>query len=636
MATFQEPLCSSESDDSEDEFAAVEEVPENSADENPENLNEEISENLISTQTSNPSKKQSVNENDTMVTVTYTDSEGTFKDKDVAVDSLSLRKPEQKQSLLDNKAAPDKSAPQPAAPDKPTPNAESKSKPSETKPTENKVEITKPASSSAPTTDHPQKVATSIKQEKDGLNLTHEARESTPQTTESVLKQVNQSKKTDAKPETDQDDAKELGNQLVSDWGDKIINFVEFISPFAVQAYESLPRSMSEISLPAVTLPEVSLPAVTLPEVSLPTITISLPSMSSGKQYMLSVLKEAHSYIDKVYDHNAAMCIFGILLALFGGSFPICIAVWSAIQIGGLSTLEQSWAAMCKEMEAVYKEVQTNDSIKDILDTNNDGVVDLSEMLHFGFEFLKGDKKVKSEMYGLAYKLFAAIEPVEMHRAMSGFYTVGFSVLATLQSTFARQFTTGIQIGQLVSNTFQTKLGPKIGAMIPEDYKKWAPSMMGWGCSAFGLMISFPMYWFHMAGCWAWCYSVFVGYTMVMDHFLAYAETSEALKEIAKALTTNSVLIKFVVIYLCVLHQWEILTVAFLFMCARIKYTLLTETTSETIGVPPTLLESDIREVIRLGAQSAEPVPEVDPIRPAAVSDALEHPDEDGMALLMG
>lgn len=117
-------------------------------------------------------------------------------------------------------------------------------------------------------------------------------------------------------------------------------------------------------------------------------------------------------------------------------------------------------------------------SAKAMVDTNNDGYISLQEKLSFLKVFINGSRDEKLMILNEFRCIFIAIDPQEIMMAVSGFWAVCITVIATLRSKFAKDVALGVNIGDMMCKSVAVYIRPWLRRQFNEDMKQWSDFLL--------------------------------------------------------------------------------------------------------------------------------------------------------------
>lgn len=175
--------------------------------------------------------------------------------------------------------------------------------------------------------------------------------------------------------------------------------------------------------------------------------------------------------------YNAVTFIIGTILCFFGGFYPTTFAALQAAGHGGLKTVVSSISDLSQELLIIVEENKKDDKE----DKDGDGVPDSKQVE--GKEFVK--RKIQ-----LCLK---KMDPEKVNNAIAALYTVWLSVLAVLKIEFARTVALALTISDFMKKPTDRFILPIMERIIPQDYQRWCPVLVGWITKSIGMSIAWKI-----------------------------------------------------------------------------------------------------------------------------------------------
>jgi len=179
----------------------------------------------------------------------------------------------------------------------------------------------------------------------------------------------------------------------------------------------------------------------------------------------------------KKLPYNVVTFIFGAVLCFFGGCYPTTFAALQAAGHGGLTTLVKSLSDLSQEIIIIVEENKKDDKE----DKDGDGVPDSKQVE--GKEFIK--RKIQL--------CLTKMDPEKVNNAIGALYTVWLSVLAVLKIKFARTVALALTIADFVKKPTDRYILPIMERVIPQDYQRWNPVLLGWLTKSIGMSIAWKI-----------------------------------------------------------------------------------------------------------------------------------------------
>jgi hypothetical protein len=104
----------------------------------------------------------------------------------------------------------------------------------------------------------------------------------------------------------------------------------------------------------------------------------------------------------------------------------------------------------------------------DKVDDDGDGKADVDEL---------ATKEFVQRKFLLVMK---KMDPQKVDRALSSIYQVWLAVAAVLTIEFARAISLALSIAEFIKQPTNRYIAPIIKKVVPDDYDKWVPIILGW------------------------------------------------------------------------------------------------------------------------------------------------------------
>jgi len=197
--------------------------------------------------------------------------------------------------------------------------------------------------------------------------------------------------------------------------------------------------------------------------------------------------KEAAKHKTKLLNNvlqEWACLVFGVFICLFGGRFPVLVAILVAVrQSGQWPELKKDLKAVCDVMEDVVEVIHEDDIVK-ALDENSDGKVSLEEIAVGLGEEGKG-------LLVLAFPLIMKrVDPIILNNALCSIWAISCSIVVTVQSKFAQVIAMGTYVGEIVCGGAARHIIPVLVGHMAPQYKIWADYLMFSFARLCGIVIS--------------------------------------------------------------------------------------------------------------------------------------------------
>lgn len=193
--------------------------------------------------------------------------------------------------------------------------------------------------------------------------------------------------------------------------------------------------------------------------------------------YLVQAYGFARAAWEKLQPYNPQQffpVIAGLAMCFFGGSYLVLIAAAEAIRLS-------VWERLSTAVKILYKnyciawEANRKDNERD---DDNDGVADVDQ--------ISSQQLFTRKVYLIA----KSVDPEQTAEAVSALWTGFLSVLATIRIKFAQFITLGCAMGDMARDSFGPKLEPLVRDALPNELKKWAPTLVRQIFSTLGVMIA--------------------------------------------------------------------------------------------------------------------------------------------------
>jgi hypothetical protein len=146
------------------------------------------------------------------------------------------------------------------------------------------------------------------------------------------------------------------------------------------------------------------------------------------------------------------------------GNSELSFAAIQAAEHGGRKTVVEAVSDLAEEAMIIIEESKKDDKE----DKNKDGVKDV-------------DQITKKEYMTRKTKLvLKKMNPEKVDKAIAAMYRVWLAVIAVLTIQFARTISLALTISDFLRMPVDRFIAPTINIVMPADYKKWVPIVLGW------------------------------------------------------------------------------------------------------------------------------------------------------------
>jgi hypothetical protein len=174
---------------------------------------------------------------------------------------------------------------------------------------------------------------------------------------------------------------------------------------------------------------------------------------------------------------NALHFIFGLVICFFGGTFPTLFAALKAAEFGGRKAVAEALTALSEEALIIIEESKKDDSA----DEDKDGIRDVDQV---------GGQELLRRKFLLVLK---KINPQKVNDALGAIYKVWLAVMAVLSIQFARTVSLSLTISSFLEMPCKRVVQPAVSILIPKDYKKWVPVVLGWICKSIAISLAWSI-----------------------------------------------------------------------------------------------------------------------------------------------
>lgn len=171
----------------------------------------------------------------------------------------------------------------------------------------------------------------------------------------------------------------------------------------------------------------------------------------------------AHSNVDS----DLLRAAFGLWLCFFGGTFPVLIAAYEALQLSHGDSTYSSLCAITSEVKVIIQENAKDDA----RDDDGDGQADVDQL------------DAKSLVVRKARLVATKCNPEKINTALAGLSATFLGVVATLKLQFAQTIAMSLSIAELLQlYVVDGRLQPLVESIAPDEYSKWVPVLLRWLC----------------------------------------------------------------------------------------------------------------------------------------------------------
>jgi hypothetical protein len=161
----------------------------------------------------------------------------------------------------------------------------------------------------------------------------------------------------------------------------------------------------------------------------------------------------------------------GLVYCFAGGYYPTLFAAIQAARHCG-------WEIMCQA----------------ILDLTDEAVAAI-DALNVAEENLDQEepKTARQVILEKTRIVLITVDPMKINQATAALYTTWMGVSAVLEREFARTIALAVSIGGYVTPIAKFVLGRPLYFVIPSDYHRWVPVLVGWSCKGIAMSIAWKI-----------------------------------------------------------------------------------------------------------------------------------------------
>lgn len=171
----------------------------------------------------------------------------------------------------------------------------------------------------------------------------------------------------------------------------------------------------------------------------------------------------ARTYIEKL-PANAFNFLVGFIFCFFGGLYPVLFAAIQAAEHGGRKAVMDALHDISDEILKIVDESKKDDKV----DADGDGKADVDQI------------QTKEFVQRKLLLVLKKMDPHKVDNALSSMYRVWLAVAAVLTIEFARAISLALAIAEFLKQPIDRYVSPFIKKLVPDDYDKWVPVILGW------------------------------------------------------------------------------------------------------------------------------------------------------------
>jgi hypothetical protein len=161
---------------------------------------------------------------------------------------------------------------------------------------------------------------------------------------------------------------------------------------------------------------------------------------------------------------NVIKFIIGFIFCFFGGLYPVLFAAVEAAEQCGRAQVMTALGEISDEILKIVDESKKDDKV----DADGDGKADVTQ--------IEGKELVARKTKLVMRKM----DPKKVDDAIGRIYQVWMAVAAVITIEFARAISMALAIAEFMKCPVDRFIAPTIQLVIPDDYDKWIPVVLGW------------------------------------------------------------------------------------------------------------------------------------------------------------
>jgi len=165
---------------------------------------------------------------------------------------------------------------------------------------------------------------------------------------------------------------------------------------------------------------------------------------------------------------DAILAQAGLVYCFTGGYYPTLFAAVQAAHHCG-------WNVMVQAIDDLTDEA-TKAIDASVKDDNN--------------KFFSSSENSREVFRRKTMIVLKTVDPVKINQAVGAMYTTWLGVSSVLEKEFARTITLSMTISGYLQPVIEFVLAPPVYMCVDEDYHKWVPVIVGWGCKAAAMSVA--------------------------------------------------------------------------------------------------------------------------------------------------
>ncbi|GAX15175.1 hypothetical protein FisN_12Lh122 [Fistulifera solaris] len=167
---------------------------------------------------------------------------------------------------------------------------------------------------------------------------------------------------------------------------------------------------------------------------------------------------------------DAIVAQVGLVYCFAGGYYPTLFSSLQAAQQYGWNVMVHAIQDLADEALAVIQVLEDTSQFSD----DNDDESPLSFRQTTGI-------------------VFATVDPRKINQASAALYTTWMGVSSVLQREYARVITLSLTMADYIERVAVFLLAPPAYLCVPDEYHRWVPVVIGWGCKALSINIAWRL-----------------------------------------------------------------------------------------------------------------------------------------------
>eukprot|EP00392_Amoebophrya_sp_AT5.2_P001036 g1038.t1 len=172
-----------------------------------------------------------------------------------------------------------------------------------------------------------------------------------------------------------------------------------------------------------------------------------------------------------------AMCLYGLAMCFFGGTYVVAIAAIEAFKMSGGDKISACWNDVCEE----YVVLQAENEKDDVEDLDNDGIADVLQI---------SKRELMQRKLNL---VVSSIDPDKVTTALGGLYHGFLSVLMTVKFQFAQSIALAVSMAETARKPCAVVLTPILASALPPDSEDWIVAFIDYLTKTIALMFAWTL-----------------------------------------------------------------------------------------------------------------------------------------------